>query len=161
VSSGYKVLVLFHLVCVVAGFGGLAYNGLYLLLSRRRAGATAVLEINRLVSALAELLIYAAFLFGIAAVGASQSHIKFSQAWVSAAFGLFLAIVAVLHGWIRPNQHRYDLLVAELVAAPAGAAATADVARLAPLERRIAAGWGVFNVVVIVIIYLMVFKPGS
>ncbi len=150
-----------HLICVVAGFGGLAYNGLYMLLSRRRAGAYAVLEINRLVSSLAELLIYAAFIFGIAAVGASQSHIKFSQAWVATSFGIFLAIVGVLHGWIRPHQHRYGTLVAELAAAPAGSAPPADVARLEPLERRIALGWGVFNVGVVVVIYFMVFKPGG
>jgi len=161
VSTGYKVLVLLHLVCVIAGFGGLAYNGLYLLLSRRRSGAAAVLEMNRLVSSLAELLIYASFLFGIAAVGASRSHWKFSQAWVAAAFGLFLAIVALLHAWIRPNQHRYHSLVAKLSATPAGAAEQADLVRLEPLERRIAVGWGAFNVGVLVVIYLMVFKPGA
>ena len=32
---------------------------------------------------------------------------------------------------------------------------------LAALEKRVALGWGVFNVLVVVAVYLMVFKPGS
>ena len=163
-STGYNVLVLLHLLCVVGGFGGLAYNGLYLLLSRRRNGAAVVLEINGLVSSLSELLTYAAFVLGLAAIGASHSTYKFSQAWVSAAFAIFLALVGIHHGFIRPQRRRYDTLSAELAGrspAPSGERPSDELSALERLEKRIALGWGVFNIGVVVIIYLMVFKPGK
>ena len=70
-STGYQVLVMLHLLCVIGGFGAVAYNGLYVSLAQRRAGGAgsrAILEVNTLVSGLAELLIYAALVFGLGAV---------------------------------------------------------------------------------------------
>ena len=68
-----------HLLCVIGGFGCLAYNGLYLLAQPAARGGGGALEINSCMSALAELLIYAAFVFGLAAVGASHSVWNFSR----------------------------------------------------------------------------------
>jgi hypothetical protein len=91
-SAGFRIVVLLHLLCVIGGFGGLAYNGLYLTLARRRAvGAGEVVEVNRQVSGLAELLVYGAVLFGLAAVGSSRSVDGFDQAWVVAA--LYLMVI--------------------------------------------------------------------
>ncbi|MDQ2753947.1 MAG: hypothetical protein M3R71_00165 [Actinomycetota bacterium] len=153
-STGYKVLVLGHLVCVIGALGALGYNGLYLTLARRRSAETAVgvLEVNSQVSGLGELLFYAAFIFGLAAVGASNSVWKFSQAWVSIAFVVFLVEVGIIHGWIRRHQRAF-------VRTAAGG--PPEVAALDSLERRIALGWGAFNVLALVLIYLMVFKPGA
>ncbi|MHB1533007.1 MAG: DUF2269 family protein [Acidimicrobiales bacterium] len=151
-SAGYHILIVLHLLCVVGGFGGLAYNGLYLLLSRRRPGAAMALEVNQTISRLAELLVYGAFVFGVAAVGASHSRWAFSQAWVSVSFALFLVDVGILHGWIRRNQRQY----VTVAAASAGDAAGAD-----GFERRISLGWGAFNLIVVVVVVLMVFKPGA
>jgi uncharacterized membrane protein len=159
VSTAFKLLVLLHVLCVVGGFGAVAYNALYLSLAQRREGgrgAAAVVEINQLVSGLAELLIYAAFLFGIGAVSTSQRHFTFSQAWVSAAMAVYLVDIGILHGWIRPNQRRY-LATAKEAEAAGGTPRT----QLAALEKRVAAGWGVFNLLVVGAVYLMVFKPGS
>jgi uncharacterized membrane protein len=153
-STGYQVLVMLHLLCVVGGFGALAYNGLYLFLARRRGpSASAALEVNAQISTLAELLIYAAVVFGIAAVGASHSVWKFSQGWVSAAFALAFVDIGVLHGWIKPHQRRFG--------STAEQAQASDVAVLDGLEKRISLGWGAFNLIVIAIVYLMVFKPGT
>jgi hypothetical protein len=131
VSTGYRILVMLHLICVIGGFGAVAYNGLYASLAQRRpgaAGSSAVLEVNTLVSGLAELLIYAALVFGVGAVTASNSQVKFSQGWE-----------ASLRTGTRPPQ----------------------LTALAALEKRVALGWGVFNLVVVAAVYLMVFKPGS
>lgn len=162
-STGFKILVLLHILCVIGGFGAVAYNGLYLSLAQRRAtGTGAVLEVNTLVSGLAELLIYSALVFGVGAVTASHSTIKFSQAWVSAAFGVYLVDIAILHGWIRRHQRSYTAVVRRLEALEPGASgARADVEALQSLERRVALGWGVFNVLVVGAVYLMVFKPGG
>ena len=166
-STGFKVLVLLHILCVVGGFGSLAYNGLYLSLAQRRAagGTSAVLEINKMVSGLGELLMYAALLFGIGAVGASQSHVKFGDAWVSAALAVFVVDIAVLHGWLRPNHRRYSEVVGRLEK-PLAEGETlesreGEVGVLRSLERRVGIGWGAFNLLVIGALYLMVFRPGN
>ena len=161
--TGYHILVLLHLLCVIGGFGALAYNALYLSLAQRRpsGGTGAILEVNTLVSGLAELLIYAALVFGIGAVASSHSTVKFSDAWVSAAFGVYVAAVGVLHGWIKRHQRLYAAVVAKLEAGGDPATREADVAELTSLEKKVGFGWGAFNVLVIAAVYLMVFKPGS
>jgi hypothetical protein len=125
----------------------------------------AALEVNQQVSGMAEMLVYGAFLFGIAAVAASSSHWTFGQAWVSAAFALFLVDVGILHGLIRPAQREYRALAARLAMASVGGAGgdagPAEGERLGALERRASLGWGVFNLIVVAVMYLMVFKPGS
>ena len=161
-STGFNILVMLHVLCVIGGFGALAYNGLYVTLAQRRpAGGTgAILEVNRMISGLAEILIYAALLFGIGAVASSHSEIKFSQAWVSAAFAVYLVDIGILHGWIRPNQRRHAEVVDRLEKpAAAGESRDGDVALLQSLEKKVGFGWGAFNVLVIGAVYLMVFQP--
>lgn len=166
-GTAFDVLVLLHVLCIIGGFGGLVYNGLYLSLAQRRpgGGTSAVLEVNRLVSSLGEALIYAALLFGIGTVAASHKKIGFGDAWVSAAFGAYVAILGVLHGWIRPNWRRYSAVVGRLEkpVEPGEVlqARQADVETLKALERRVGLGWGVFNLLLIGAVYLMVFTPGS
>ena len=161
--TAYHVLVMLHLLCVIGGFGALAYNALYMSLAQRRptGGTGAILEVNTLVSGLAELLIYAALVFGIGAVASSHSTVKFSQAWVSAAFGVYIVAVGVLHGWIKRHQRMYAGMVAKLESGSDPETREEDVAELMGLEKRVGFGWGVFNALVIAAVYLMVFKPGS
>jgi hypothetical protein len=164
VSTGFQVLVFLHVVCVIGGFGAVAYNALYMSLAQRRAGGGtgAILEVNGLVSGLAELLIYGAFVFGIGAVTQSNSQIKFSDAWVSAAFVVYLVDLGILHGWIKRHQRTYVETVRQLESPgvePSERAA--GMVRLVGLEKRIGFGWGAFNLLVVGAIYLMVFQPGG
>ena len=162
-GTGFKVLVLLHVLCVVGGFGALAYNGLYVSLAQRRpAGGTgAVLDVNRMVSGLAEILVYAAVVFGIGAVGASHKTIGFGDAWVSAALAVAVVDIGILHGWIRPSQRRYAAVVQKLeTPAAAGESRQAEVDELRAYEKRVGFGWGVFNLLVVGALYLMTFQPG-
>lgn len=162
-GTGFNILVLLHVLCVIGAFGGLGYNALYMSLAQRRqgGGTSAVLEVNRMVSGLAEALLYAAVLFGIGAVGASHKRIGFGDAWVSAALAVAVVDIGILHGWIRPNQRRYAAVVERLEApATSGSSRDEDVAALGSYEKRVGFGWGVFNVLVIGAVYLMVFQPG-
>lgn len=154
----YHLLVTLHVLCVIGGFGALAYNPLYLSLSRRRpaGGAAAVVEVNGLVSGLAELLVYAALLFGVGAVGESHSTVSFSDPWVAGAFGVYFAAIGVLHGWIKPQGRRFGQTARQLEAGSGG-----DGALLQRLEKRVALGWGTFNLLVVAAVCLMVFKPGG
>jgi uncharacterized membrane protein len=162
-GTGYQVLVLLHLLCVIGGFGFLAYNGLHLSLSRRRGGAlsSGALAVNRELSQFAELLVVATFVFGIAAVGSSDKVYSFSQGWVIAAIILWLVEMGLLHGFIRPRQRRYQEVSEQTAKITPGRGAPPEVAELDRLERIIGVGWGGFNVVMVVVLYLMVFKPGS
>ncbi len=163
-SVGFKVVVVLHILCVMGGFGAVAYNALYMSLAQRRpgGGTGAIIEVNSLVSGFAEMLIYAALLFGVGAVTLSNSSIKFSDAWVSAAFGVYLVDVGILHGWIKRYQREYAAVVRRLETPGAEEAQTsADVAKMKGLEKRVGFGWGAFNVLVVAAVYLMVFKPGG
>lgn len=154
-----------HLLCVIGGFGAVAYNALYISLAHRRPGASgtgAILEVNTLVSGLAELLIYAALVFGIGAVTASQSQVRFSQGWVSAAFAIYLVDIAILHGWIRPHQRRYTEIARQVESMdPSPGTRPLELTVMEGLEKQVALGWAMFNILVVVAVYLMVFKPGS
>lgn len=163
-GTGFKVLVVLHVLCVIGGFGAVAYNGLYMSLAQQRpeGGTSAVLDVNRLVSGMAEILIYAALLFGIGAVGASHSDIKFSDTWVSAALGVYFALIGVMHGWIRPNQRKHLEVVRRLeTPSPAKETRQGDVILLKSLERKVGFGWAAFNILVIGAVYLMIFQPGG
>lgn len=162
-------MVLLHVLCVIGGFGALAYNGLYTSLAQRRptGGTSAVLEVNRLVSGLAEMLIYAALLFGIGAVASSHSTIGFGDAWVSAALAVYFVALGVLHGWVRPNQRRHADVVKRLESpvTPSGTevqpSRERDFVELKAYERRVGFGWAAFNLAVVAAVYLMIFKPGG
>ena len=162
-STWYHVLLALHLLCIVGGFGFLAFSGVFFASVRRRGdvAAAAAVEANRSLSQLAELLVVAAFVFGIAAVGASHT-IKFSQAWVGGVMAAWVVDMGILHGFIHRNQRRYGAVVASVNAqastAPAGGP-PAEVAQLERLERAMSAGWGVFNLVVVAAIVLTVFQP--
>jgi uncharacterized membrane protein len=162
-GTGYEVLLVFHLLCAIGGFGFLAYNGLHLNLIRRRGGAlsSGALAVNRDLSQFAELLVVATFVFGIAAVGSSDKVFSFSQGWVIAAMLLWLVEIGLLHGFIRPRQRRYEAVAEHTAQIPAGRGAPPEVAELDRLERFIGIGWGGFNLVMVAVLYLMVFKPGS
>jgi hypothetical protein len=44
---------------------------------------------------------------------------------------------------------------------PASGARPSQVGELEQLEQRIQTGWGIFNVLFLIVIFLMVFKPGQ
>jgi hypothetical protein len=101
-------------------------------------------------------------------VATSHSTWKFSQGWVSAAFALFIVDVGVLHGLIKRSQREYFALAERLATSSAtdtgdAAVATrrAEAAQLTGIEKRISLGWGVFNLIVVVVVVLMVFRPGA
>jgi uncharacterized membrane protein len=165
----YKFLLFLHVACVVAGFGGIAWNSLYLARARRRGGQVeaAILDTNADVSRIAEILIYAVFILGILLVATSKAHgvmvWKFSQGWLSAAMALYIVDLGLYHGLIRRSQQEYRQLAGQLTTAdtPVGGGRPAQVSQLEQLQQRINLGWAGFNVIVLVILWLMVAKPGQ
>lgn len=162
-GTGFRLLVLLHLVCVIGGFGSIAYNGLYFTLARRLGSSdeAAVMHTNNEVSTLSELLIYGAFAFGIAAVASSDHAYSFSEGWVILAVVLYLLNLGILHGLIRPRQRAYREAAARLAATSPMAPPDRppEIELLDTLDREISLGWGIFNIIVLGVLYLMVFTP--
>ncbi len=159
----FKFFVLLHVVCVVGGFGAIIYRSFVLDLARRRGYVVAagVLAVFGQVAQLGEFLLYGAGLFGILAAATGGSQTSFSRPWVGAALGVFVVMVGALHGLVRPAERRYREAMLELAQTPAMAppARPPQVAELDHLYRRIGAGMGLFNVLLLGALYLMVFKP--
>jgi uncharacterized membrane protein len=159
----YQFFVLLHIICAVGGFGGLFYGAFVLDLARRRgdAAAAGVLTVYGQVSRVAEVLVYGVAVFGAAAISQSGHQSDFNKPWVYAAVGVFVVMVGVLHGLVRPAERHYRRTMLELAQMPAVAppARPPQLARLEALNRRIGAGMGIFNVALLGALYLMVFKP--
>lgn len=160
---GYNLLVLLHVVCATAGFGALVYRSFALDLGRRRgdAAAAGALAVYGQISQVAEALVYLAGIFGLAAVAARGGPVSLRQAWVIAAIAVYLAMVGVLHGVVRPGEKRYRRAMLELAQAPPvpPPQRPPQLALLDSLNRRVGAGMGLFNVMLLGALYLMVFKP--
>jgi uncharacterized membrane protein len=156
-------LILLHIGCALLGFGGVAYNGIYLLHAHHQSPLqrAAILEANRDVTRIAEILIYAVFVLGLLVVASSHSAWKFSDGWLSAAMALYLVDMGILHGFIRRGQRQYDRLIEQVngSAVPVGPEPPAEVHELNRLEQQISFGWIGFDAVFLIVVYLMVFKP--
>jgi hypothetical protein len=160
---GFNILVLLHIICAVGGFGALVYRGWVLDLARKRGAAASagVLAVYGQVAQVGEVLIYGLVVFGIAAVAASGDHDLFKKPWVIAALVVFVAMLAVLHGLVRPAERRYRQAMLELAETPAMAPPQRppQMAEMDRLYGRIGVGMGAFNVLLLGALYLMVFKP--
>lgn len=159
----YRLLVLLHLICAVGGFGGIIYRALALDLARRRgeAATAGILDVYGQVSVLAEALIYGVLIFGVAAVAVDHGDRTFHRPWLPVAVGLYVVMVGVLHGMVRPSEKRYRDTLLGLAQSPpvAPPARPPHYAELDRLHRRLSLGMGLFNVCLLGALYLMVFKP--
>jgi hypothetical protein len=159
----YHLLVLFHIICAVGGFGGVLYRAFVLDLARRRgdAATAGILAVYGQISTVAEALIYGAGIFGVAAIAAGGHHAYFHRVWVLAAVVVYVVMVGLLHGMVRPAERRYRAVLLELAQLPAMAppARPPQIAEMDGLRRRIGAAMGLFNLCLLGALYLMVFKP--
>jgi uncharacterized membrane protein len=165
-SNLYDVVLVLHLVLAFAGFGGVAFNAVYLARTRQLPPAQrwAAVTVNFQISQLAEYLIYAVAILGFALVSMSQQQWKFTQGWISVSLGLYIVLVGVFHGIVRPNQRDFNRYLEILANAPTlavGSPVPVEVSLADKAERNVAAGWGAINLLVVAIVVLMVFKPGT
>ena len=131
-SNGYQVLGVLHVLAVIAAFGPLlVYPAL------RRAGDTAGLAKLHMRISLPTLTLV--WVFGMGMVGMSKDTFEMSQTW----------IVLSLIGWV------ILMAVSWFLIRPAISDTSADAAK------RFSAGIGISHLLMVVIIVLMVFKPGA
>jgi hypothetical protein len=130
-STGYRVLAIVHILAAFVAFGPLF---VYPSLQRAGAGPTlAKVQLRLVLPALALTGI-----LGFALVGSSEDVFSMSQTWV------VLAII----GWV------ILLVVSWFMIRPA-------ITDTSPAARgRLASGVGITHLLLVVMLYLMVFKPG-
>jgi hypothetical protein len=130
-STGYRIVVMLHIVAAIVAFGPLF---VYPSLGRAGAGATiAKLHLRLVLPALAITGV-----LGIALVGMSDKVFEMSQTWVVLALIAWVILLVVSWFMVRPA-----------LTDPTPAA-----------RSRLASGIGVSHLLLIVLLYLMVFKPG-
>jgi uncharacterized membrane protein len=165
-SGIYKFLLVLHILAVVIGFGGVVLNALYGARAKKAGGreGLAVSEANFWVTErAAEPAIYAVFVLGILLVLASDEAWEFGDTWISVSMLLYIVGIALSHAVMRPAVKRMNALQAELAAAgpgPSGAGGPApQVAQLESLGQRVGVTGAVLDVLLVIIIALMVWKP--
>ena len=131
ISTGYEVLGLLHILSAIAAFGPL-----FVYPSMIRAGAGAEVAKWHLRLSLPALVL--AWVFGMGMIGASDEIIEMADGWIVASLIIWVALVLVGRLLIRPSL--------------------AD-----PTERArsmLGAGIGITHLGLVVMLWLMVFKPG-
>jgi len=131
ISTGYQLLGYLHVLAVIVAFGPL-----FIYPSMQRAGASQALAKMHVRLMLPALTLV--WVLGMGLVGASDDIWELSQTWI--LLSLIGWVVLMLVSWflIRP--------------------AINDPGETA--KSRLAAGIGVTHVLLVVILYLMTFKPG-
>ena len=166
-SGIYKLLLVLHIFCAIVGFGAVYLNALYGRQIQKRQGreGLAIYEANFRVSAIGQYFIYGVFVFGFLLVLTSDEAWEFSQTWIWLSMALYIVGIGVSHGVLLPAVKRMGALMRELVDAgppPAGAppGPPPQVAELQALGPRVGASGAFLDIVMVVILALMVWKPG-
>jgi uncharacterized membrane protein len=166
-SGIYKLLLVLHIFCAIVGFGAVYLNAIYGRQIQKRQGreGLAIFEANFRVSAIGQYFIYGVFVFGVLLVLTSDEAWEFSQTWIWVSMALYIVGIGVSHGVLLPAVKRMGVLMRELVdAGPPAAGAPPgpppQVAELQALGPRVGASSAFLDVLLIVILALMVWKPG-
>ena len=132
VSNGYRFLGLLHVLSAVVAFGPL-----FIYPSMQRAGAGS--EVARLHLRMSLPALVVTWVLGMGLVGMSKDQFEMSQTWIVLSLLGWVAAVAVSWFLIRPSLGD-----------------NSDSAK-----SKLAAGIGITHLIVVVVVYLLVFKRGS
>lgn len=166
-SGLYKLLLVLHILSAIVGLGTVFLNGVYGAQVKKRRGpeGLAISEANLFVSEIATYFIYAIFVFGILLVLVSDEAWEFSQTWVWMAMALYIVSLGISHRLLLPNVKKMQELSREMIAAgPPSGPPTGPPPQAVEIEQRgktVAACGATLNVLVVLILALMIWKPGA
>jgi uncharacterized membrane protein len=166
-SGIYKFVLVLHLMSAIIGFGSVFLFGVFGVKAKARGGREGLAITETTVDVAknwSEWFIYAVPVLGILLVLLSDDLYKFSQSWISLSFLLYIVAVGISHAVHFPNLRRMNELMAQLTAGgpPAGGQGgpPPQVVELEARGKRAGAVGAVLNLLVVVIVFLMVWKPG-
>ena len=160
----YRIVLLLHIVASIVGFGGVVLNGIYAAQSQKRPGpeGRAVSEANYAVSMIAEKFIYVVPLLGIALVLLSKDAFSFGTTWVWLSLVLYVLALGVSHSVMLPGHRRMNALMLEMEqGVPPAGGPPPQVAQLEAIGKKMAPAAMSLNLALVVILVLMIWKPGS
>ena len=163
-SDFYNIVKVLHILCAIIGFGGVIFNGLYGAQAKARGGreAAAIGHAVYRVSSVAEYFIYAVFVLGVALVALGDNLFDFGQTWIWLSMVLFVAALGVSHGLLLPRVRRVNALLDELAEVPVGGTGPPpQAAQVVALVKQVAVLEALLDVVLVVLLVFMVFKPGG
>jgi uncharacterized membrane protein len=145
-DTGYNILLLLHIVAVIAAFAPTAVNPLLERHLARNGGDVALQSWADFAHDYTKKIVMGslvvALVTGILMIVVSDEVIEFSDTWISLSFLVWFAIAGVVSGMVGKGQR--------LVAA--GDAKGRDV---------LAKAGPIVVVLLLVMLYLMIFKPGA
>ena len=151
----YNLVLVLHILAVIIGFGGTFIAGFYGRESVSRPGreGLAVAETTLKVTGLAPTMaVYTVPILGILLILLSDDTWKFSEAWISLSLLLYIVLVALAVTVQVPAIRR-------MVAMRSGAEG-AQSTEMQGLAKKVAMVGGIVNLMWVVVLFLMVFKPG-
>jgi uncharacterized membrane protein len=139
-STGYKIVLLIHVLAVIVGFAPMWLTPVMIRLTAAGDKAAADgLEVSILRFSLPGIGLAGILGFGLA--GMSEKVFKMSQAWLSIAAVLWVVLLALLFFVARPAIKAFR---------------DGDAAA----RGRIMMVTGISHLILVVTLYLMIFKPG-
>jgi hypothetical protein len=144
-DSLFKVLYLGHMLSFVIAFAPAVINPILIAKLKAQGDFEALPKVGGILASNGRLIHLPALValggFGIAMVLTSDPVLAFDQAWVSLAFLLWLAITGIVLGVMLPGERQM---------------AEGDLSA----ERKVEVGGQVLTVLTLVMLYLMIWKPG-
>lgn len=150
----YNLVLVLHILAVIVGFGGMFIAGFYGNEAAKRPGpeGLAVAETTLKVTGMAPTMaVYSVPILGILLILLSDDTWKFSEMWVSASFLLYFVLVALAVSVQVPAIRRMVAL---------RGAGGGQPSEMAALGKKVATVGGIVNVLWVLSLALMVFKPG-
>ncbi len=151
----YKLVLVLHILAAIIGFGGMFIAGFYGNEAGKRPGreGLAIAETTLAVTGrIPTAAIYAVPILGILLILMSDDTWKFSEAWISLSLLLYIVAVALAVTVQVPAIRR-------MVAVRQGAGG-AQPLQMRAEEKKVATVGAIVNLLWVVILFLMVFKPG-
>jgi uncharacterized membrane protein len=140
-STGYKIVLMIHVLAVIVGFAPLWLAPVLVRLTAAGDKAAADgLEVSILRFSLPGIGI--AGILGFALAGMSEKAYKMSQAWLSISAVLWVVLLALLFTVARPAIKAFR---------------DGDAAA----RSRIMIATGISHIILVVTLYFMIFKPGA
>lgn len=163
-DTWYEVVFYLHILTAIIGLGAVMLNGLHAAQGGKRGGREelAISESVEAVAKVAEYFIYAIFVTGLlmALTAKDGSAIEISDFWLSAAMFLFIVALGISHGVLNPSVKKYNAALKASIEA-SGGSPDGPTPEMEAAGKRTAMAGATLNVIVVVILYLMVWKPGS
>lgn len=163
----YQIIFFLHVLSAIIGFGTVFLNGIYgqQATTRRNAEGAAIGQATLAVSNVAEIFIYAVFVTGLIMGIMADEPVSLGDLWLSMAMLLFIVGIGISHGVLRPSLKKLNALIdttgndGQSVDAGTQGPATREM-QFDALNKKVGAAGAALNILVIVILYLMIWKPG-